>query len=271
MTIKIDLKQASRIVKTKQGFRADRTALISYDPDMVTITADTALYNAITDGSLPSIGDAHPHIASIYLQSLTCDPLALGEYIVTMVYEDVPGFPLTSNNLKRVSATTAPGRIEKDATQPTPVEMWALYMTKAGDAADPEVMTKENFAPNIEKPRASFEFEYTVDDGLGTTPFPQSTIDNYLGKVNLAVWNGYPVRSVMCSAVNITQQGEGYRVAITFLYNSDLWEYNALIAIPIDQLAPSIKQTDPTLNFDTGVKNFKVYPEVDFTALGLTL
>ena len=140
--------------------------------------------------------------------------------------------------------------------------MLAVYTTLQ-DAIDSTVTT-EYFTANVEKPQTSYTFEYTV---AGPT-FPKTTIDTYLGHVNSTIWNGYAAESVMCSNVEVTQQGQDYRVSITFVYNVSGWVFNAVIAVPMTQIDSVGGDVDST----TGVKVFPlIYPAAEFNNLSLTI
>ena len=263
MTIQIDITEGTTINHDADGYSLDRMAIVTG----VTGSANARIYNAVNDAGLPSLGDAHPTITDIYLNNKRGDALEPEVVQVTLSYSSIRGYPGTTNTLKSASASTSPQTVtaDKDGT-----DMFALYQTDADFAKVPPVATKENFRISIESPRAQFEFEYTIDDSPLATAFPNALIDTYLGKVNSVAWNGYGVRTILCTAINITQQGAGYRVGISFMYNPDLWEYNAVIAVPTSDLE-STYTSDPTLDYGTGIKNFKVYKEVSFAALGLTL
>ena len=259
MTTQIDIVEGSSITRDATGDRVERVALVTG----VAGVAAIRIQAAIDDAGLPNIGDVHPSIPTIYLTNIRGEALDPETVRVTLTYTNEPGYPLALNVKKTVSATTTPQPTTKDATSPTPVDMFALYQTKTDFAQVPPVATKESFVANVETAMANIEFEWTIDDGLGTTPFPQSLINNNLGYVNSGVWNGYPARSVLCTSVSVYQQGLGYRVSVSFSYNPKLWEYNALIAVPLNQLE-STYTDDPTLDYSTGVKNFHVYPETAF-------
>ena len=73
MAVSIDKKKSSRISYGKNGFRVERTAIVSN----VTGNAENLLYRAITDSSLPQYGDPHPTVPGIALKNITADPLGL--------------------------------------------------------------------------------------------------------------------------------------------------------------------------------------------------
>lgn len=253
-TVNIDITEGTTISRDANGDRVERVALVTG----VAGVADLRIQAAIDDAGLPNIGDVHPSIPEIYLTSIRGDALDSETVRVTLTYTNEPGYPLSLNVKKSVSATTTP---QPTTTDKDGIDMWAIYETLSDVAQTPPVATKENFTANVETPMASIEFEWTIDNSPGTTPYPQSVINNNLGYVNSGTWNGYPARSVLCTAVSVYQQGLGYRVSASFSYNPQLWEYNAMVAVPVNQIDSS---TDPTLDTSTGIKNFKVYGEAAF-------
>ena len=253
-TVNIDITNGTSISRTANGDRVDRVAYVTG----VAGDADARIQAAIDDAAMPNIGDVHPSISTIYLTNIRGEALDPETVRVTLTYTNERGYPLSLNVKKSVSATTTPQPTTQDKDG---VDMWAIYETLSDVAQTPPVATKENFTANVETPMASIDFEWTIDDGLGTTPFPQSLINNNLGYVNSSIWNGYPARSVLCTSVSVYQQGLGYRVSVSFSYNPKLWEYNAMVAVPVNQIDSS---TDPSLDTSTGIKNFKVYGEAAF-------
>ena len=253
--LKQDLKFNTSITEDKDGYRVERTALIILDSG----TAESALFRSISDAALPNIGDVHPSISTIYLNSISCDPVGTDTYRVTLNYSDEHGFPLVANVAKSASAVTVAEATQKDALG-TP--MLAVYTTIQNNIDSD--YTTEYFTANVEKPQTSYTFEYTV----AGPDFPKSTIDTYLGHVNTTTWNGYAVESVLCSNVEVTQQGQGYRVSISFTYNVSGWAFNAVIAVPMTEIASVGTDVDST----TGVKVFPfIYPIAEFNDLGLTI
>lgn len=259
MALKIDIKQGSSITRDKSGWRIERVAIVTNvlgEPSSP--SASAAMYQAITDGLLPALGDPHPSIATVYLDSLNCEPLGNGRYRVRMSYSDERGFPAADNIAKRVSASTAPSTTGVDKVGNN---LSTVYQTQ--NDIDNSWFSYEFFDANIERPRATFDFEYTVSGA-----FPQTLINTYLGKLNSVIWNGYAIKTVMCSNIMISPQGDDWRVAISFVHNPDGWEYTAQIATPVEHV---VNWTDVNLDTTTGRRDFEIYQTVDFTALGLTL
>lgn len=253
-TLKIDIKNSSRISDSKNGTIMDRVAIVS-ELSGATIQADLALYNAINAVGLPVLGDEHPEVTGIYLISKTGEPLGANKTRVTMTYSSERSYPGTSNTAVRVTASTAIESVREDKNG---LVMITNYKTPADVANDPDTTSYYRFTANMEQPRATFEFEYTVD------AFPQTTINTYLGKINSAVWNGYAIKTILCTGFTVNQQGSKWLVGVTFSFNPNTWEFNGMVP------APEIESsTDGSLDLETGIRPWDIYDEVDFTALGL--
>ena len=251
MSAIIDLKQNARITVNKNGKRIDRTAIVSG----LTGDINTLLESAITDGALPNYGDAYPTDSAITLNSITAEPKSGGDYLIRMSYFTETGSETGSANAtSRASATTVSEETKLDITG---AAMTTQYIK---DGA----IISERFTADIERPRVTFDFEYI------SATFPQATINTYLGKINSVIWNGYAVETILCTAVNVSQQGAEYQVRMSFAYNADTWAFLARTSY-----APPLTDhgTSPDAGLDnaTGTRPYDVYSTVDFTALGLTL
>ena len=254
MAAKIDLKKSSRIVLDRNGYRVERVARVSG----VTGAIEDLLHQAITDAQLPAKGDPHPTVAGITLNSLTAEPLGGGNYkVILSYYKDTGAASGSSNATVQANATTATEEIGTDAAGAV---MTTTYQRATGPGQF-EVY-EPRFTADIEKPRVTFDFEYTA------AAFPKTEIDTYLGKINSAIWNGYAVRTILCTAINVSQSGDEYRVRFSFAYAEDTWDFVAKIK-PF--YTSGMTTTDPALDLTTGTKTFIVYPQVDFTPLGFTL
>ena len=250
MTAILDIQENARISRDKNGYRVDRIAIV----ESVTGNADERLFNAINDAQLPDFGDAHPVITDIYLNDISADVIDPETVRVTLSYYDDPDNSESGSATTRASGTTAIEEVKLDTSGNAMVTRYAKGA----------FTFEERFSAEVERPRVTFDFEYS------SSSFPQSTIDTYLGKINSAIWNGYPIKTILCTAVNVSQQGSEYSVTVSFAHNVDTWVFKArtskspvLLAHPTDP--------DASLDLINGVRDFEVYTQVDFTPLGLTL
>jgi len=257
--LKFDLRDGGSLIKDRNGYRMTRIGILT-STDAATDTAATALKAAIDDGLLPDIGDEHPSITGIYVNSIECDGLSKNEFRVSVLYMDDPGFPGTTNISKRVSATLSPKQTRVDYLD-APLKV--SYQTTADlDASPSATTTTEYFTAQIERPRAEFEFEYTA------AAFPKFEVDTYLGRINSLTWNGYAPETVLCTGISAVEVGSDWRVTVSFAYDPDGWEFTAVAAPPASQIEAS---TTSGFSITSGEKVFNLYIPVDFTGLGLTL
>lgn len=251
MAASIDIKNSSRIRLTAAGFRAERVAVVSG----VSGTAAQVLYNAINDAALPDIGDAHPEEASITLNDISCEPLGGGRYRVVMSYYKDPGVVTDSSSAegRLVTGLSVEETHEDINGQPMDTSYWLVGSVS---------IALQRFTAEVERPRMTFHFEYTA------TGFPTSDILNYLGKINSAIWNGFPIGTILCSAIDTDQNGANFRVKYSFAYRAEGWQFVGKVSYHPDSIAAS---NDPGLDAATGLRPFNVYRSVDFTALGFVL
>ena len=254
MAVQIDLKRNSRISRDKNGIRAERIAIISG----VTGNVDALLLNALNDASMPQYGDAHPSIAGIAVQHIDVRPAGGGKYHAVIAYYNDPASEATASNATAsVSGATVLEQTENDA---------GGFRLEARFADALGVYDKQKFwTCEVERPRFTLEFAYV------TSVFPKAEIDQYLNTVNSAVWNGYSPKTVLCTAINVSQAGNDYRVRFSFSHNPDTWQFVGAVkgfALPLTAHSTS---PDADIDLNTGIKLFDVYRPVDFSPLNFTL
>jgi len=259
MTAKIDLKANSRIQLDKNGYRVERVALVSG----VVGNIDALLKNAIEDAQLPNYGDAYPTIAEITLNNIVCTPLGGGKYKITMSYYKDTAIATGSASAKvTISASTATEEITKDLTG-------AAFATKYNGTPDNGsggIMTGNVWSNvTVDRPRLNIDFEYT------SASVPTADISTYLGAINSVIWNGYAAKTILCTAIDVTEQGSGYKIRYSFSYNADEWGFvGQVLGAELPLLAHPVTP-DAGLDLTTGQRPFDVFPTADFTPLGFTI
>lgn len=250
MAVNFD-KIASRVSKDANGLRIDRVAHITG----VTGNADTRLINALNDASMPDIGDAHPVETGIYLREISGRVIDPETVEVTLSYYYEPGaITGSSNATSSASATTAfeETRFDKDGNQ-----LVTQYVA-SGLQVD-----RDTFIAEVERPRVTFDFQYR------SATFPQTDINTYLGKINSVIWNGYAIETILCTAINVSQNESDYTVRFSFAYNADTWVFNARTTYQPTGDHPT--DVDSALDKTNATRPFDVYDTVSFAALGFTL
>ena len=251
MTVKIDIKRSSRLKQDRNGYRAERIAMVSG----VTGDADAKLYNALNDAALPNIGDVHPEIPEITLQIIQTEPLGGGNYRVVMSYYSEVGSESGSENARfTAKATTSVEEVSRDINN-------NIMQTEYAAAG---ASVSQYFLAEIERPRMNLEFEYSA------TEFPQSEIDNYMGKINSVPWLGYAIETILCSAVHVEDDGSNFRVRFVFQYNKETWKFPGQVAYHFNVITAHPARPDSSLDLQRGEKLFDVYETADFTPLGFS-
>lgn len=248
MAIKVDIKRGSQITNDERGFRAVRIAHVSG----VAGNVEAAMYRAITEPRLPRIGDPHPVVPGVVLQSLVADPLGGGVYRVKLTYASATDSVAGSENAgQRVNASTA--------TETTSTDYTGARMTARWTTSSSSTKTKP-FKAEVERPRLTFEFDFVESN------YPRNKISTYLGTVNSRPWNGYAAKTILCTAVDANRRGSDWRVRMSFAWNRETWMFNGEISTWSGAVTD-----DPLLDLTTGIKRFDVYKPVDFTPLGFVL
>lgn len=248
MAVKVDIKRGSQIVNDDRGYRVVRIAHVSG----VTGNTEAAMYRAITEPRLPRIGDPHPVVPGIVLQSLAATPRGGGVYRVKLTYaSDTETTAGAENSSQRINASTAAETTALDYTGERMVAVWSTF----GGAAK-----RTPFKAEVERPRITFDFDFVEPS------FPQSRIETYLGTVNSRPWNGYAAKTILCTGVDASRRGDDWRVRMSFAYNTETWVYTGTLSG-----YHRGSTDDPLLDMTNGVKKFDVYRPVDFTPLGFVL
>jgi len=253
---KIDIKNAARLRRDKNGFRAERIAIVSG----VAGVKEDLLYNALNDAGLPSIGSAHPNVPSIQLQESSVEPMGGGQYRVILSYYRDTG--VVTGSAQAESKTRTGLAIEETNLDINGQPLKTQY--SAGLVGGP-VRVFQRFTAEVERPRMVHEFEYTASQ------YPTADINNYLGKVNSAVWNGYAIGAVLCNAINVDQSGAEFRVTYQFAVKLEGWTFNAKTVYPPPLRPIQGTEIDNALDLEKGIRPFDVYRSVDFNPLGFTL
>jgi len=256
MTVKIDIKKNSRITYGKDGYRAERIAIISG----VTGDADELLYNALNDASMPAYGDAHPAIAEITLQSISVNPLGGGNYQAIMLYYQDDGTGQSTSTI-RASASTASDETQSD------INGDPLFFTITASTYASRTTQSQLFTAQVERPRHRLSFEY-----IGSA-YPAAEINKYLGRVNDAPWNGFASKTLLCSSIDATSEGDNYNITFSFDHAPATWQYVGALTGRDYQIPATAHPTDPTDGVDLYdlAKRFDVYETADFSALGFDL
>lgn len=254
MTTIIDLNtKQSSITEDADGFKLDRYALV-YG---VTGDADQKLKNALADAGLPSIGDAHPEITSITLQSKRGTVIDASTVQVQLSYYFEAGTDTGESNAD-LSATTGTVSEERKTD---------IYSDPMGSSYSVGGITRrEYYTSQVEIPRTTFNFEWQVTD------YPRALIDYIAGKVNDDNWNGYAAETILCTSISASPNAADYTVRATFAYEPETWRFTARALIWNETLEDfPVSDPDTDLDHSVGTKQYQVYLPVDYSILSLTI
>jgi hypothetical protein len=249
MATTLDIEESTSISQNKDGIRIERVAIVTG----VTGSASAKLNTALNDAQMPDFGDVHPDVSGIYLNDISGQVIDNETIKFVLSYYNDPSTSDGGETTSRASGSTVIEEINSDINGD---RFSAAYSNGVASI-------NEAFSAEVERPRVTFDFTFT------TSAFPKTTIDTYLGKINSVIWNSYPVKTILCTAVNTEQQDDNYKVRISFSYNPDTWVFigKTAWAPPIFASTPA----DSGLNLSTGLKTFEVYAQVDFSPLSLSL
>ena len=263
MAVIIDIKDGARISRDKNGYRTDRVAIVTG----VTGTASQRLYNAITDASLPAYGSAHPSISTIYLNDISGEVIDTETVRLTLSYYNDPASAEGGETSLRISSSTTVEQVDIDENG-NRLEARFIALIQPASSGDPlSIATGSRlWTAEVERPITTFDFNYT------SSVNPYSSLTIYEGAVNSVMWNGKPAGTVLCSSIDIDNQGTEYKVRISFTVNDKGWQFKG--AVKTDNLIlPLNPYTTPDTGLDlhTGVKIFDLLPTADFTPLGFDI
>lgn len=259
MTATLDIIENTSISLDKDGYRVERIAIVE---GVTGATNSEKIYNAINDVQLPNLGDAHPDIASITLNDIQGRVIDNQTVEVTLSYYSDHGAATGSANATvRASSGTTEEETNTDIYS-NRLHFYTNFNTASGFTFDSGVFTAE-----VQQPRLVIDFEYT------STTFPYDEIKQYMGKVNSIPWNGYPAKTILCTAINANEEGDNYRVSFSFAHKKETWQFYAALKSNNMTLPGSDHATKPDALVDlyAAAKFFDVYESVDFTPLSFDL
>lgn len=254
MTTIIDINtKQSQISEDAEGFRIERYAIVHG----VTGDADQKLKNALADAGLPSIGDTHPEISGITLQSKRATVIDTSTVQVQLSYYFDAGSQEGASN---ADLNSSGGTVIEEVKSAIDDEdtMQARYNFGGG-------LYTEYFTAERESPRQSFTMSWQADD------YPRAEIDYYTGRVNDDNWNGYAPGTALCTGISARSQGDGYEITAGFSIEPDGWQFKARTSFAGQAIVQHGTDADTTLDHTTGIKEFNIYKTADFDLLSLTI
>lgn len=240
MTTISDLVSESRLEYTADGYRVERRFLVTE----LSGSADGRLYAALLAPGVPRVGDFHPVIPGLQASRVTVSPLDPAQADVTVEYSAGAagqGGQETAESggwILEFSTNTATERTWRDASGQV------MYETVFGVGA----VSTTVYAAEVIRPRQVLRAR------RADAAFSRRQLLAYGGQVNLATWNGYAPRTWLCSGLT-GNESEGY--TLEFSYNELSWDFETT-------------QTFNTLGAPLPTNIYIVYPQIDFSPLGIT-
>ncbi len=239
--IKMDRTSGALLRHTAEGLEAQRQAFI---------TGITDLQQALDHPDLPRIGQAHPEVHQLVVQSITAKPDGPNAAIITINYHS----PAGRSEQPKVSVGTAL-RQELTETDLAGNRITVAY-SQTGDAAN---MVTQGARVAVLKPQTEMSLTR-----LQTT-HPARTARMYAGTVNrTAIFEGEP-GTWLCTSIDGESEDGGVTFLVTyrFQYNSQGWQ-------------PTVSYTNPKTNrppadlvAGVGIKKVSLYRQEEFKNLGL--
>ncbi|MGH2437498.1 MAG: hypothetical protein ACRDFA_10935 [bacterium] len=255
---RIDIIEGASLTETQDGYEAIRVAWV----DELTGRADERLYNAVRAAAVPQYGDPHPSIPGLrVVQRSAALEKGSDRVLITLTYrvpqanEAPPSDPSgnTSAGVVRVGSTVQGGTTQKDIF---------------GDA----ITVKHKFPGNPEFETQGADVELSIPQlVLSETRKERSTPANtaraFVGKVNQFAIFGGAARTLLCTRIEGTTQDGGltYEVTYEFQFNEQTWD-----ATVVFRDTNTGRPVENPVN-NQGIKTVRVYREVNFAALGLSL
>jgi hypothetical protein len=268
MTVKVyeDMVAGSVDITRGQGVTATRV----FKVENATGSPSQIIYHSVITGALPKIGDPHPGIPNIFLESLNGNPINSNIVQVTAKYSP-PTFRNPEEAAKvqiSVSGTIQNVQTNKHIVRNGAIEeeelMTLEYTYPKGQAPDGVDKEKKSI-PTVEKQVANIVIRMTRLEEEN----PINLANQYVSKLNLKKFLGTAQFTWMCT--NISGQsndgGESYQNTYEFQYAPDGWKIDAAFAD--EQTGKIPADIEEGVNKNKALKNFRLQRSIDFKALKL--
>lgn len=258
MTVSIDWykgDQAGSLTVTSAGITATKHGRASG----IVGTGDAYLKEVLDDAAMPSYGDQHPTITTIYLSDIRITPEDCGKASIQLTYTtpDLASAPVndTGPGLIEVGATVAEVDTEKDRA--------GTQITLSHDFSSDRGVETQGGVVRTYVPHA------TLRQTRKESANPGNKASTYVGKINSAsIWSR-GAKTLLCTAINGTSDdnGETYTVTYEFQHNPDGWDATVVFIDPETGRPPDGVASSGA---NIGVKTVEVLDDVSFSGLNLS-
>ncbi len=251
-TVSPDINEGNTLRQTAKGFEATVVYVVK---DLVSTTAAGMVLEAIQDSSTPSYGQQHDEINSMVVLGITGTAEVNGVARLTYTYgpatwtkvED--GDELDTQTVQiDISTTVTSITTQRDINDDD------LVVTHGSPAVD-QVDTA-----SVNRPQTALTFARIENQDV----FLKAR--TYVGKVNSVEWQGAPLKTILCTAINGRQTDiitNRFEVTYTFIYQSEDYKYDSW------WIDPDTGRPPAGLVQDTGKITSDVYETIDFNLLNL--
>ena len=238
----------------KDGTKITRVFIIT---DVVA-GADYDVPSAALSASGLTYGQSHPSLSSLIITNITCEPIpdSPSKWKIVANYElpslDTQEPDETGDVILQVGATLTAAKTNKDKDG----NQLVVDITTAGGED-----LEQTGEVDIQVPQIVIQIERKEESS------PITKAANYVGRVNDAIWNGWPARSVLITAIEgVTEDGgETYSVTYKLQVNQNTWDVDLVF---IDE-ATDKPHVDIDIGSGNGVVTETVYPEANFVPLSI--
>ncbi len=258
-----DLIQQSRMSNRVDGLHGTRRFLVTGAANV----ASYRLVDALLAAGAPQPGDPHPTASAILCSEITAEPASdasKDQMFLTATYD-----PPTYAN--RAASTSGICEFECGSTMGK-----KTYFTDRNGSLMSVTATVGGltFTPQQVKAEIDFPLNYLKFKRL--EPFGQdySKVFLFPGRVNSANWAPGGItfqaapRTVLCMPIRAKLQGSCMLFEYEFQYNYATYDIYEVYKDPVTKQLITTGLTG-TPSSGTTIPSFRVYPEIDFTPLGL--
>lgn len=269
-TVTLDVLGGAPISRTTSGHNVTRMALV----EGVTGAPHARPYNALNAPGLPAYGSAHPTVPGVFLLDQQVNPVpdSPDKFSVAMTYR-VPTArdeALIDSSLEygratiEIDAGVTEEETSKDANgDRMRVEFRGDYLRQSfSDGAPTSIPTTIVYSWSspvavVSRPLLILRVKRWERND------PETVARELSGSVNAIAWRGYAAKTLLCTAVRVTQAPiGGFDVEYELLYNKADWIFAATTRISGYELPEAVP--------GNGVGFFDVYPVYDLSKLRVT-
>ncbi len=223
------------------------------------------MYNALNANGIPARGSSHPIVPGIKVTKRSAAPLDIANGARVSVFYSKPSAEVTDQDPGSDPGTIEVGASAQSVSTTLDVDNNQLLVSHTitetdVSGAQQEKTDVQGVEVNVQVPQVIL-----TRTRVESSP-PTRKAREYVGKVNKhSIW-GFGKRRLLCTRIQGTSNDQGVTYAVTYEFQSSTTIWDPVITY-ID------KETGrpPTdLVFGVGIKNVQVYPEADFSGIGIT-